>query len=135
MDDTKDKMLEELFDAAMRDVELNTPSEDFTKKVMGRIEALPAQKQVVYQPLISKKVLVLISSLFVLLLGYLAFMGDFTSSGWFDALDLGTVAPKLTLPSFKMPYSDTMVYAMLFLGIMVWVQTSLLKGYFDRKLT
>lgn len=135
MDDTKDKMLEELFDAAMRDVELNTPSEDFTKKVMGRIEALPAQKQVVYQPLISKKVLVLISSLFVLLMGYLAFMGDLTSSGWFDALDLGTVAPKLTLPSFKMPYSDTMVYAMLFLGIMVWVQTSLLKGYFDRKLT
>lgn len=135
MDDKKDKILEELFDAAMQDVGPNTPPKDFTQKVMGRIEALETNKHIVYKPLIPKRVLVFLGTIFVLFLGYLVFMGDFTSGGWFDALDLGSSVPKLTLPSIKIPYSDTMAYAMLFLGIMVWVQISLLKGYFERKLS
>ena len=135
MDENKEKLLEDLFDDAIGNIELNSPPKDFTDKVMNRIEGLKASEQLVYRPLIPKKVLVLVSVLFVFLLGYLVLMGDFTSSGWFDTIDFNIDAPKLALPNIKIPYSDTMAYAMLFLGIMVWVQTSLLKGYFDRKLT
>ena len=56
MNENVDKHIEKLVDKAMKDSVLETPSFDFTSKVMQHVTATSKSKATVYEPLISKKV-------------------------------------------------------------------------------
>ncbi len=134
MDNNKEKF-EKLIDSAMRDVKLDTPPVDFTNKVMGRIENIETQRMISYKPIIPRKILVLIFVLFLGLVGYPIVSGNFSSNGWFDHVNVSPWLSKIKLPSIEMDFSNILTYGIVFFGMMVLIQTTILKGYFDRKLT
>ncbi|UJH68021.1 sigma-E factor negative regulatory protein [Allomuricauda sp. SCSIO 65647] len=135
MDDNQ-KKLEKLVDSAMRDMKLDVPPSNFTERVMDRIEAEITKSAISYKPLMSKKMLILIGVLFLVLIGYPIVTGNFSSrEGWFDRIDLAPWLSKVKLPSLEMDFSNIMVYGVVFFGMMVLIQITMLKGYFDRKLT
>ena len=127
----KDKLKDELTgltDKIMKEASLETPSNDFTINVMSRIEELGTST--VYQPLISKKMWVVIA-LGIAALMFLALSGSIESMTLFSDLRLNFDLYKL-LPSLSV--SSPFMYGVFFLSILLIIQVPFLKYYFDKRL-
>ncbi len=133
MDKHEEKKLEEFVDRLMADAPLESPSVDFTKNLMLRIEAQSQKEAFQYKPIMSRSVLVGLFLAFSVLMVYVISqygLGDGT--GWFD---------KITWePNFK-PFwgwlenytsSKVLVYAVLLFGFLFFVQVPWLKKHMDR---
>lgn len=118
----------------IKEVEIETPSVDFTANIMQHV--LHAENSEIYKasPLISKKVWgVLVTVLFVSIL----YVSRGTSLGWLKM-------PKLKLDYFSrfqfpnlfegITVSNTMLYACFFFTVMVFVQIYYLKNHFTKNL-
>lgn len=133
MDKHEEKKLEEFVDRIMADAPLESPSVDFTKNLMQKIEAQSHQEAFQYKPIMSRPVLVGLFVAFSVLMGYVISqygLGDGTS--WFD---------KITWePNFKPLWgwlenytsSKVWVYAVLLFGFLFFVQVPWLKKHMDR---
>ena len=132
--DKTEKDLKELLDIAFQDVDLDSPSANFTNGVMKQIELSESKVMFSYKPIISKKVLGVIFLLFMVSLGYLATQADLSSSNWFDKAMDSKLMTEISVPSFELPISRILVYAIGSLGLLIMLQTTLLKGYFDKRL-
>ncbi len=116
----------------IKEADLHHPSIDFSKNVMGQIEALTEQKEMIYQPLISKKAWLVIAVALVLICIAVMFLSDEKSSV-LNRVDLSF----LNFESIKNPLSGfefhkTTLYGVLFLVILFFVQIPLLKRRIDR---
>ena len=125
-----DAMLERL----MRDEALESPSVNFTDKVMDKVYGIESSTVTVYKPLISKRVWLLIALSFVVLVAFVMLNNGSTDSQWLSSLEVPR--PEFTLfDNINFQLSGTFKYAVLFLAVMIGVQMTVIKSYFGRRFT
>ena len=125
-----DAMLERL----MRDEALESPSVNFTDKVMDKVYGIESSTVTVYKPLISKRVWLLIALSFVVLVAFVMLNNGSTDSQWLASLEVPR--PEVTLfDNINFQLSGTFKYAVLFLAVMIGVQMTVIKSYYGRRFT
>ncbi|WP_053977432.1 hypothetical protein [Mangrovimonas xylaniphaga] len=129
-----DKELEQLVEKFMENSQTESPSFEFTSKVMQEINQLSVSKSIAYKPLISKTVWWLLSAGLCALVLYIAFIAPSQSKGLGLTLPLGNLKiPNLNVFS-GIKFSQSTMYGMAMLALMVMVQIPLLKHYFNSRL-
>nr|WP_321230772.1 hypothetical protein [uncultured Psychroserpens sp.] len=128
MNENADKHLDNLSRKVIGKSAVESPSFDFTKSVMSQINALSTSSVTTYVPLISKKVWALIILVFAGIIGYVSFGTSEEKNSWLSDLDYEFVNPLSNLE-----FSQTSVYAVLFLALMICIQIPLLKHYFNKR--
>ena len=128
MNENADKHLDNLSRKVIGKSAVESPSFDFTKNVMSQINALSTSSVTTYVPLISKKVWALIALVFAGIIGYVSFGTSEEKNSWLSDLDYEFVNPLSNLE-----FSQTSVYAVLFLALMICIQIPLLKHYFNKR--
>ena len=123
----EDKNVEKFIDKIMSEASLETPSFDFTSKIMGQVLVAKEAKTISYKPLISKSVWYFMGIFFGIMFGYSFFVGSTESQ--FD-IDLSAKISSL-IPNFN--FSDSTTYSILIVTLMVLIQIPLLKNYFDKR--
>ena len=129
-----EKKIEVFIDQLMSEDVLEKPSLDFTNNVMFKVEALANSKATVYKPLISKPVWFVILGSFLALVGNIYLKEPVTNSEWINRFDISIVANNL-FGNFSVNFSSTLMYAFVFLALMVSIQVPLLKHYFNKRMT
>ncbi|MCA0154497.1 hypothetical protein [Winogradskyella vincentii] len=128
-----DKRITELVNKLMDADNLEKAPVDFTQNVMSQIEALSKSKATEYKPLIPKIIWWILGVGFVALLSYTIFSKPSTSEPIVDRYNL----PELSLnflEGMTLNLSNTLMYAMVFLVIMISIQIPILKQYFNKRL-
>ena len=129
-----DKKIEELVNKLMTDDSLEEAPINITDNVMSKIEALSASKTIVYKPLIPKYLWWLISAGFLGLVGYLLFQDSGSTTSLSDRYNL----PEVSFNPFEglsLDFSSTLIYAFIFLAIMLSIQIPILKQYVNNRLS
>ena len=135
MNENADKYLDNLAKKVIKEAPLEHPSFNFTTSVMSQVAELSNNSITVYKPLISKTGWIVISIVFLTLITYLLFSIQEEPSNWFNSLDLSVLFNnKITnsLSGFSM--SKTLIYAVVFFGLMFSIQIPLLKNHFNQRL-
>lgn len=137
MKENENKYVEAFTDKVLKDTKLESTSFDFTDAVMSQVEAIQYSKATRYKPLISKPVWVVISIGFLSFVAYLLFQNNTNSSSeWFTNIDFSLIFDNALTKLFSnLQFSNIFVYAMLLFAIMLCVQISWLKNYFDKRLS
>ncbi len=133
MDELEDKKLEAFVDKLMENAPLESPSVDFTKNVMHKLEAETPKEVFQYKPIVSGKVLSAVFIAFVALLILIGTqVGLDNGQSWFK--NLNTAAWFHIDWSWMEGYTSSKVtiYAFLFLGLMFFVQVPWLKKQLNR---
>ena len=124
-----DKNIEQLIDKMMAEEKLQSPSFDFTSKIMAEVLVLEEKKLKTYKPLISKSIWIFIG---LALLGLIIYASLF--SGTSQNLEIGKVyTDKISNTFSGIHLSKNIVYAILIVPFMILVQVGILKNYFDKK--
>ncbi len=131
MNEQTKKPIEHFVDKVMKSSTLETPSFDFTAKVMSQVKAKVTSRSTVtvYKPLISKTtwgILVLLTAGMII---YSTFSKDTTSLGLIDKLDLSKIPNVFS--GFKI--SQTAMYSLLMFTVMLFIQIPILKHYFNKR--
>ncbi|WP_053991788.1 hypothetical protein [Mangrovimonas sp. TPBH4] len=130
----KDKELEQLVQKFMENSQKESPSFEFTSKVMEEIEQLSEVKRITYKPLVPKAVWWMLSVGLGLLVLYIALGAPAQGEGWSSYISLEQIKiPKWNAFS-GIKFSQTTMYGMVMLALMVMVQIPLLKHYFNSRL-
>jgi hypothetical protein len=124
-----DKNIEQLIEKMMAEDKLQSPSFDFTSKIMAEVHVLEEKKLKVYKPLISISTWILIGIVLALLIAYNVFF-----TGTQNNLEIGkSYTDKISAVVSGIHISKTLLYAILIVPFMVLVQVGILKNYFDKK--
>lgn len=139
MNEQTDKYLDQLAKKVMKDASLETPSFDFTNIVMSQVSALSHKKVIAYKPLISKTGWIFILVGILILVFFVLFGNQTSSSGWLNTMGFSMFsnnAMTQVFLNFKIPsftISKTLTYAIVFFGIMVCIQIPFLKHHFNQR--
>ncbi len=131
---SEDKNWERFVDKAMKEAGLESPSVDFTDKVMKSLELQQVQKStVVYKPPISRATWIVIVAITAGLLGWTVITGTSLELNWVPTLNehisLSTVWEGLTFPSLNY----TSLYSLGAFALFVCVQLLIMKRRFDHR--
>ena len=130
-----DKHLEKLTNKIMEETSLESPSFDFTDNIMSQVQIIKTSDVNVYKPLISKSIWILIALGFITLIGYLILGTTSQDSEALFTINFDVLFNnRFTETLSAMKFSDTLMYAVVSLGIMLFIQIPLLKNYFDNRL-
>ncbi len=133
MKEQEDRQLEHLVAKAIQKTTLETPSSQFTNKVMAAVNAQPQSVAIRYSPLIPKYIWIVIAALIVGFTTYLWFFVQPTPMAWpklsFNFMDNNLISKGLA----AITPSKITVYAVLLFAVMVCVQVPILKNYFDKR--
>lgn len=135
MQEQVDKNIEVLADKMMKELAIESPSLDFTNAIMDHVEAIERKEITTYKPLIPKYLWFVVGFVLVAITGYLVVNNTGSETSLFRSLDYSKITNNTITQSvseFKMP--KTLMYGILFLGIMICVQVPFLKYYFDKRL-
>lgn len=124
-----DKNIENLIDKMMAENTLESPSIDFTSKIMSQVLAVEKRKIKAYRPLISKPMWVFIGLNLIALTIYSIFTNNDVSN--FEIVKLYT--DKASTLFSGIHFSKNILYAILVVPFMILIQIGLLKNYFDKK--
>ena len=130
MNENADKGLDSLSRKVIGKSAIESPSFDFTKRVMSQINALSSSSVTTYVPLISKKVWALIATVFAGIVWLTRSGASKEKSSWVSNLDLDY---EFVSPFATLELSQTVVYAVLLFAIMFCIQIPLLKHYFNKR--
>ena len=125
-----DKNVEQFIEKVIKETSLETPSFDFTSKVMAQV-ALEQSKTITYKPLISKTTWIALFTGIAAVLAYAFFGGspenklDINISAFFSERISGLIP--------NLHFSDVTTYSVLIIAVMALVQIQLLKHYFDKR--
>ena len=122
-----DKNVEQFIEKVMKETSLETPSFDFTSKIMAQVSVLEQNKVKEYKPLISKKIWFSIFVVLVAMVFYSIFANNEKTQ--FD-IDFSAKISSL-IPTIHV--SDVTTYSVLIVTLMVLIQISILKNYFDKR--
>ena len=125
----EDKLVENLVDHLMKDAALTSTSSDFTSKVMLQIAATQTSKTMVYKPLISKSVLLLILGGVVALFIFVI-LDKTPQKSWAENLDFSLIFENSLNPFLK--FSKITLYCAVFTTLLLFLQISFLKKHFDK---
>jgi hypothetical protein len=124
-----DKNIENLIDKMMAEDTLESPSIDFTSKIMSQVLVAEKSKTKVYKPLISKTTWIFIGIALSFLVIYNVYF-----VGTENNLEIGkSYTDKISAIVSGIHISKTIIYAILIVPFMILVQIGLLKNYFDKK--
>jgi hypothetical protein len=136
MKENEDKNIEQYVHAAIKETLLESPSRDFTAKVMAGVLTLDKSKATVYKPLISKTGWVLIFG------GIIATWVYFIINGHAQVVDqswsFGTGVNnfiKTFSDSHLFQFSRTTINVIILSTILMIIQITLLKNYLDKRMT
>lgn len=124
-----DKNIENLIDKMMSENTLESPSIDFTSKIMFQVLIAEKSKIKAYKPLISKSTWIFIGICLIALTAYSVYSGSNISN--FEITKLYT--DKASALFSGIHFSKNILYAILIVPFMILVQIGLLKNYFDKK--
>ncbi len=118
----------------IKEVDLESPSKNFTSNIMDVILEEDTKKVIVSKPLISKKIWFVIVS-FVVLCVYFIFKNSTPGSMVLPAFEFNFLE-KIQIPDLfeSLSVSNAIVYASALFTIMVFVQIYFLKGYFEKRM-
>lgn len=136
MKEQVDKDIKTLTDKMLREISLESPSFDFTNTIMAQVEALESKKVTTYRPLIPKHLWFVFGFVLVAITSYLFINNAAKETTLFTALDFDKLTNNTitqSLSGFSLP--KTVMYSILFLGIMICIQVPVLKHYFDKRLS
>lgn len=124
-----DKNIENLIEKMMSENTLESPSFDFTSKIMSQVLEAEKSKIKVYKPLISKITWVFIGTALVALVIYVSLF-----SGTDNNLEIGKAYSDKAASFFTgIHFSKNILYALLIVPFMILVQIGVLKNYFDKR--
>ncbi|GAB5564373.1 MAG: hypothetical protein Wins2KO_14360 [Winogradskyella sp.] len=130
-----DKRIEEIVEKLMSADSLEKAPEDFTFNVMSKIEALSTSSSTTeYTPLIPKYIWWILSAGFVALIAKIILGKSKTDTSVAERYNLPEVSFNF-LENLSVDFSNTLLYASIFLAVMVCIQIPLLKQYFDNRLS
>jgi len=124
-----DKNIENLIDKMMAESTLDSPSIDFTSKIMSQILVAEKSKIKAYKPLISKSTWIFISLCLIALTVYCVYSGNNISN--FEIVNL--YSDKAATLFSGIHFSKNILYAILIVPFMILIQIGVLKNYFDKK--
>jgi hypothetical protein len=124
-----DKNIENLIDKMMAENTLESPSIDFTSKIMAQVLVAEKSKIKAYKPLISKSAWIFIGAALIALTIYASLF-----SGTENNLEIGKVYSDKAAVFFSgIHFSKNILYAILVVPFMILIQIGLLKNYFDKR--
>ncbi|WP_406844917.1 hypothetical protein [Flavobacterium soyae] len=127
-----DKNIEQLIEKMIAEEKLQSPSIDFTSKIMAKVESLEEKKIKVYKPLISKPVWISIGLAVAALVIYISLFSVSENNLKID--EIGKLySDKISTVFSGIHFSKNILYAFLIVPFMILVQVGLLKNYFDKK--
>ena len=130
-----DTHLDRLTKKVMKETSLESPSFTFTDSIMSQVETLASRDVTVYKPLISKSVGTLITIGIIALISYLFFMNSSIQTEALFTLNFEVLFNnRFTTVLSNIKLSETLMYVVISLGIMLFIQIPLLKNYFDKRL-
>ena len=124
-----DKNIENLIDKMMSENSLESPSIDFTSKIMSQVLVAEKSKVKVYKPLISRTTWVFIGICLIALTVYSFYSGSNISNS--EIVNL--YSEKVSTLFSGIHFSKNILYAILIVPFMILIQIGLLKNYFDKK--
>jgi hypothetical protein len=135
MKENEDKNIEQYVQAVIKETPLESPSPDFTTKVMASVFALDKSKATVYKPLISKKGWGLIFVGIIATLVYYLINGRAPVEGqpWWYGSGIKDFS-KTFINSHLFQFSRTTMNVIILSAILIIIQITLLKNYLDKRL-
>ncbi len=127
----EDKQIEKLVDHIMKDTIVESPSIDFTSKVMSKILAPKTSNVTVYKPLIPRSVFIAFFGCIATFFIYLFINGEKQENSWLNHLKFSLFHNNELSSLFKV--SNVMLYAVVSTTIMLLLQISFLKNHFDKQ--
>lgn len=126
------KDIEQLIEKMMAEGKLQSPSIDFTSKIMAEVLILEEKKQKAYKPLISKPVWISIGIALACLVLYISLFS--VPENNFKIDEVGKLySDKISTAFSGIHFSKNILYAILIVPFMILVQVGVLKNYFDKK--
>ena len=126
--DKQSNKIDELAHQLINEAGLENPSADFFSNVMDKIEVKSVSQPIVYQPLISVKMWLLLISITIVSIVLLMYFPIINSSSFFQL-------PSFNYLSFKLPeihLSKTTIYGIGFLSLFL-IQIPFLKKQIDQR--
>ncbi|KQB38747.1 hypothetical protein [Flavobacterium aquidurense] len=124
-----DKEIENLIEKMMRQNTLESPSIDFTSKIMSQVLVAEKSKIKVYKPLISTATWIFIAMVLIALTAYAVYSNNDASN--FEIAK--TYSDKASELFSGIHFSKSILYSLLIVPFMILVQIGVLKNYFDKK--
>ena len=136
MKENANKYLDQITEKLFTEQPLESPSSDFSSKVMVRVEGLQNETVTVYKPLISKAGWFIIITGFLAVVVFVYLSGNGTeTSGWFNTLNVNILFQnKASHIWAQWHIPDTLLYPTLFLSLLVWIQVLFVKNYCKKRM-
>ncbi|MBJ7879418.1 hypothetical protein [Gelidibacter salicanalis] len=132
MKDNADRLLESVVEKVMKSSHIESPSSDFTKRVMAHVNT--KSTATVYQPLISKTGWLIVFSGVIAFVIYIYMITGTDTSKWFETIDFNVIATTdITNLFSKLKLEQVTSYAMLVFGLMLCAQIPILKYFIDKR--
>ena len=135
MKENEDKNMEQYVHTVIKETPLESPSHDFTSKVMANVLAIDKSKTTVYKPLISKTGWVLIFGGIIATMVYFIINGGTQSEG--HPWSFGTGVKdfiKMFSSLHLFQFSRVTVTVIVVSTILMFIQITLLKNYLNKRL-
>ena len=129
MKEHTNKDLEKFVEKVMKSSKLESPSFEFTAKVMSQVTKISNSAISVYRPLISKTTWGILLLLTFGIVIFSVFSKDTNTLGWFDTFDLSKI-PNLFS---GIQVSRTVMYSLVMFAVMLFIQVPMLKHYFNKR--
>jgi O6-methylguanine-DNA--protein-cysteine methyltransferase len=134
MKDHTEQHLDSLAKKTMKFSSLESPSVDFTAKLMKQVESIKIGSSLQYKPLISKFGWFGITAILVGLSIYIMF-GNVESSTLLDVVDYSVISNnKVTHALSGIKFSKTLTYAIGLFGLVFFIQIPLMKHLMNKRL-
>lgn len=127
----EDKHIEKLIDNMMKNQKLDTPSFDFTSKVMNKVMESKKSQAFTYKPLISIQTTFIILSAIVILISYALLQGTSGPSKWTIPLNFSFFYKNNISSIFN--FSKITTYGSVLGTIMLFIQITFLRNHFNHK--
>jgi hypothetical protein len=131
MNVNENKQIDNLARKVIKKALLESPSVDFTTQIMTQVSVSKQSEATVYKPLISKTTWFVIAVGFSVLVAY-SFLG---TQGYMESsFDFSILANNKVFAVFsRFTFSKTLLYALVFLSVMVLIQVSFLTSHFNKR--
>jgi hypothetical protein len=125
------KELDNLVDKMMKGARLESPSIDFTSKIMTQVLIKKNSKVTEYKPLISKTTFAIIFGMLLVIYYILYNHGEGQSNTWFSTIDFSTLYKNKFLQGFNP--SRIMIYSVVAAASMFYIQIYYLKNHINKR--
>lgn len=134
MNANENKQMDNLIRKVIEKVPLEEPSSNFTAQIMAQLENTQQSETTMYRPLISKAAWFTIFGAVAALIIYTLNDLQPAAAGSYRDVDFSFLVSKKVVNTFsQLTFSNTLLYAFLSFSIMLLIQVSVLKSYFDKR--